>query len=216
MTPRLSTLSLITTTVALIGLAINPPKASAQTTFPLETTYFTEVTLTELSDNLFRADLQGSSPDAPYGLTNFTIENSYAQLNPNTGQFVFDPDPTKFNLEGVPKGILTLSGSGRDKLFGELAGSTTIDFENRVGSGSSTLKIVGGEGRFKGATGVLDVLENDIVTTEGFIQPAFTTSGSFQVPQTVPEPRNTTTILGIGIIGAGLMLRQRRKNSGSA
>ena len=212
MTPRLSALSLITSTIVLAGLGLNSPKANAQN-FPLETTYSTQVNLTDLGNNIFRADLEGTSNDAPYGLTNFSITNSYAKFNPATNEFVFDPNPEVFNLENEPKGQLTLSGDSSDKLFGELAGSTIIDFSNSVGSGSSTLKIVGGEGRFVGATGVLDVLENDIVTSEGAIQPSFTTSGSFQISQTVPEPRNTKTILGIGIIGSGLLVGQRRKKS---
>jgi LPXTG-motif cell wall-anchored protein len=36
-------------------------------------------------------------------------------------------------------------------------------------------------------------------------------TGSFTVPQKVPEAGNTATILGMGIIGTGLLLRQRRK-----
>ncbi|MEO1374544.1 MAG: hypothetical protein AAFW70_09555 [Cyanobacteria bacterium J06635_10] len=215
MTFRFSTLPLITTTVALLSLGINSQKANAQN-FPLETTYSSEVTLTELGNNFFQADVQGSSPDAPYGLTDFEIRNSYAKLNPDIGEFVFDPDPTKLdnrgvNVEGLPKGTLTLSGDGSDKLFGELIGSTTIDFEEGVGSGSSILKIVGGEGRFNGATGILNVSENDIVNPDGSINPRYTTSGSFQVAKTIPEPRNTKTILGMGIIGAGLLLHQRQK-----
>ncbi|MEM9925923.1 MAG: hypothetical protein AAF915_19590 [Cyanobacteria bacterium P01_D01_bin.50] len=215
MTFRLSTLPLITTALALLSLGLNSQKANAHN-FPLETTYSTEVTLTELANNFFRADLEGSSSDAPYGLTDFKVRNSYAKLNPDIGEFVFDPDPTKLdsgdlNVEDLPKATLTLSGNGSDKLFGELSGSTTIDFEKGVGSGSSILKIVGGEGRFNGATGILNVSESDIVNPDGSIEPQFTTSGSFQVAKTIPEPRNTKTILGMGIIGAGLLLHQHRK-----
>jgi LPXTG-motif cell wall-anchored protein len=38
-------------------------------------------------------------------------------------------------------------------------------------------------------------------------------TGSFTVPQKVPETGNTTTLIGMGIIGTGLLLRQRRKTS---
>lgn len=210
---RLSTLPLIATAVALFSSGINPQKANAQN-FPFETTYSTKVTLTELRDNIFKAELEGSSSDAPYGLTDFSITNSYTRQNPVTNEFVFDPDPAKFNLSGLPKATLILSGDGKDKLFGELSGSTTIDFENGVGSGSSTLKIIGGEGIFNGAIGILNVIENDIVNPDGSIEPQFTTFGSFKVVKTVSEPKNTKTILGMGIIGAGLMLRQRRKKIG--
>ncbi|MEB3220427.1 MAG: hypothetical protein VKN72_29925 [Nostocales cyanobacterium 94392] len=37
-------------------------------------------------------------------------------------------------------------------------------------------------------------------------------TGSFTVPQRVPEAGNTTTLVGMGIIGAGLLLHKRQKS----
>lgn len=85
---------------------------------------------------------------------------NYAEFNPDTGVFTFGPDPATFGLEGLPIGTLTLSGNGSDKLFGTVSGSVSVDFENLVGTGSSTITITGGAGRFNRAIGTLDLLEN--------------------------------------------------------
>lgn len=212
MTLRLSTLSLITTAVALVSVGINPQKASAQNTFPFEATYTAEITTTPLGENIFEATDIAVSSDAPYGLTNLFNRN-YARLNPETGVFTYGPDPAIIGLEDLPFGTTTLSGDGSDKLFGTISGSSAIDFENLVGTGSSTITITDGAGRFSGAMGTLDVSETTVVSPnpEDPIDAEFLITGSFTVPETVPEASNTKTILGMGIIGAGLLIRQRRK-----
>ena len=213
MTLSLSTLSLITTAVALVGVGINPQKASAQTTLPFEATYDVQITTTPLGENIFEAADIGVSTDAPYGLTNL-VNTNYARLNPETGVFTYGPDAEAIiDLEELPIGPVTLSGDGSDRLFGTISGSSAIDFENLVGTGSATLTITGGAGRFMGAMGTLDISETAVVSPnpQDPIDAEFLVTGSFTVPQSVPEATNTKTILGMGIIGTSLLLRQRRK-----
>ena len=68
------------------GLAISP--ASAQTTYPFEATYNSEITTTPLQQTdagiVLKTNVTGSSIDAPYGLTNLTI-NNYTSVDPSTG-----------------------------------------------------------------------------------------------------------------------------------
>jgi hypothetical protein len=127
--------------------------------------------------------------------------------------FTYSADPAEFGLEGLPLDTtITLSGTGSDKLFGTNSGSTAVDFENLVGTGSGTITITGGEGKFIGAAGTLDLLENDTLSPDPTapIEAQLTISGSFQA---VPEPSPNTTVIGISAIGAGLLLHSRR-NSG--
>lgn len=199
---------LVPIALTLASFGTGGAKAIAQTTYPFEATYNAQITNKPTSlPNVFQTTVTGESPDAPYGLTNLTI-NNYSTVDFNTGQATYDSDPARFGLEDVPFGTLTLSDSD-DKLFGTNSGTASLE------AGSGTINITGGEGRFVGASGSLDL--SQIITsnpdpsgvTAPIISPA-TISGSFQA---VPEPRSNATIIGIGVLGVGFLLRQHRQRS---
>lgn len=135
---------------------------------------------------------------------------SYAQLDPNTGVTTAGPDATAFGLEGLP--ILTdvFFGSSNDRLFGTSTATLFTDFENLTGSGSGTVTITSGSGRFSGATGTLSISDNYTLSpdpTAPSIGQTFVT-GSIQV---VPEPGTEIgTLIGIGAISTGVLLHRRR------
>lgn len=201
--------------LTLVGFGASVPKAIAQTTYPFETTYDAEIntTLLEQSDAeiILETNVTGESTDAPYGLTNLQIEN-YSSVDPATGVVRYDSDPATFGLEGLPLGTLTLSGNGNDKLFGTNRGTVSGD------TGSGTITLTGGEGRFVGATGTLDLFQtitsspDPTGVTAPIISPA-TISGSFQTSEAVPEPRTDASLVSIGLIGAGFLLRRYRRCS---
>lgn len=87
--------------------------------------------------------------------------------------------------------------------------------ENLVGTGSSTITITGGEGRFSGATGTLNLLENDtfIPDPTAPINARYAISGLIETPQAVPEPKTDATLVGFGAIGAGFLLRRHRHHT---
>lgn len=206
------TLSFISGTLALLGLGLNTTKANAQTTFPFEATYDIEVTLKEIAPQIQEVTVIGESEDAPYGLTNLTSMN-YAFLDSQTGASQSGPDATEFGLQGLPILTDTLFGSGNDKLTGTSSATASLDFENGLGIANGTLTITDGEGRFQNATGTLSISDTYALSpdpTAPLIGEAIV-SGSFTIPQTVPEAENTSTLIGIGIIGTGLLVRQRRK-----
>ena len=63
---------------------------------------------------------------------------------------------------------------------------------------------------FSGATGTLSFSEVDALS----LDPAVPTRASSSVNgslQVVPEPKSDVTLVGMGIIGAGVVLRQRRR-----
>lgn len=81
--------------------------------------------------------------------------------------------------------------------------------ENLVGTGSSTITITGGEGRFIAANGTLNLLENATLSPDPTapIESRLSISGSFQA---VPEPKPNITLVGLSVIGVGFLLRSRR------
>jgi hypothetical protein len=187
-------------------------KVIAQTTYPFEATYNSEITTKETNIPLvLDTTVIGETLDAPYNLTNLIIRN-YSQVDPNTGVATYNSDPATFGLQNVPFGTLTLSGQGNDKLFGTNAGTASLE------SGSGTISITGGEGRFIGATGTLDLFQtitsnpDPTGLTAPIISPA-RISGSFVVSQGVPEPKTDAMLVAIGVIGTGLVLRRHRRSS---
>lgn len=200
--------------LTLLGFAADVPEAIAQTIYPFEAVYNAEITNIPIAPNIFESTDVGKSVDAPYGLTNLT-NLAYAEFDPATSGFRFSSDPAALNLEGLPVGTFSLFGSGSDGVFGNIVGTASLDFENFVGTGSSTITITGGEGRFIGATGILNLLESNTFTPDPTapINSKFTISGSFQTPQAVPEPETNATLIGIGAVSVGFLLSRRNKKA---
>lgn len=216
---RSSTARLVLGVLTLVGFGSNVQSTIAQTQYPFETAYDGETALTPIMANILKITNQGESVNAPYGLTKL-INVSYGEFNPNTSVLTTDSDPGKFGLKDLPLGNLTLFGQGEDEIFGTVNGTATFDFQNLVGRVTNTVTITGGSGRFSGATGTLDLLENNItLTSPDLTAPAKVLpliKGSFQTFQTIPEPNNTTTLIGMGVIGAVFLLRQQRRRAASS
>lgn len=207
-----NSICLVSLVFSLVSVGASTPKAIAQTTYPFEATYNSEITNQVTNIPLvLDTTVIGESPDAPYNLTNLIIRN-YSQVDPNTGVATYNSDPATFGLQNVPFGTLTLFGQGNDKLFGTNAGTASLE------SGSGTISITGGEGRFIGATGTLDLFQtitsnpDPTGLTAPIISPA-RISGSFLVSQGVPEPKTDAMLVAIGVIGTGLVLRRHRRSS---
>lgn len=212
MKPNSLTLSLISGTIALLGLGLNTTKVNAQTHFPFEATYKTQSVFEPIQGNVFKSTVTAESTDAPYGLTKF-VKMNYIQRNDDAGVQTIVADATDLGIEGLPILSDTFFGSGDDKLFATTTGTVTQNFEDFTTSISGTTTIVGGEGNFAGATGTLTLSENTIFDPNATTEPTTTGTaildGSFTVPQKVPEAGNSKTIFGIGMIGAGLLLHKR-------
>lgn len=207
-------LSLVSGTVGLLGLGLDSNSVKAQTTFPFEATYKTESTTREIAPNITEVTVFGESENAPYGLNNLE-SMSYIRLDPDTGVSTFVPDATEFGISDLPSLKDEISGNGNDKLIGTSSGSAITDLENLTVSINGIIDITDGAGRFQGATGILNLSENLQISpdpTVPLIGEALVT-GSFTVPQRVPEPGNTATLIGMGIIGTSLLLHKFQKSS---
>ena len=211
---KLSLLTLSFIPLASLSLGLNVTKANAQITSPFEATYKTQSVFEPIQDDVFKLTATGESTDAPYGLTNF-IRMNYIVRNDNTGVESIVTDATELGIEGLPILTTTFLGSGNDKLFASISGTATRNVEDFTASTVGTATIIGGEGNFQGTIGTLTLLENVTFNPNATTEPNTTGTavlrGSFTVPQAVPEPGSTTTMVVIGIIGASLLLRQRRK-----
>lgn len=209
-------LSFISGTLALLGLGLTTTRVNAQT-FPFEATYKTQSVFEPIQGEVFKSTVTGESTDAPYSLNNYTRTN-YVKRNDDTGVQLIASDATEFGIEGLPVLSDTLFGSSEDKLFATTTATVTQNFEDLTTSISGTTTIVGGEGNFETATGTLTLSQNTIFNPNATTEPTTTgtavLTGSFTVPQTVPEAANTKTILGMGIIGASLLLHKRHYSIG--
>ncbi|ACC81692.1 hypothetical protein [Nostoc punctiforme] len=197
---------------SLVSVGASTAKAIAQTIYPFDVVYDTEVTLTPIpSTDVSTAFVSGFNSDAPYGLNNFLSINNYSRTDPNTGNLLFFQDAAKFGLQGLPIGRDEFFGSGEDKLFGSSSATASFDFINRQLVGFGTITITGGTGRFIGATGIFNFSEIESLDQDptALLKGQAFLNGSFQTPQKTPEPRTNATLLGICVIGIGLMLRRR-------
>jgi hypothetical protein len=211
---RLYSVLLVPGIVAL-SFGLNTTKAFAQTTYPFNAVYDVLLELKPIRDEVSKATLNGTSADAPYGLTNIASE-SYSRLDPVTGITTTGLDAAEFGINGLP--ILTdvFFGSGDNKLFGTSTATAVADLPNLTASASGTFTITGGSGEFTAATGTLQISDTYTLSLDPTapIKGLASVSGSFQTFQKVPEP-NAGIGMVLGICGIGLFLKRQRKQISS-
>lgn len=221
---RSYTLGLFPVAVALVmGLgngkaqAQSAANAQTQTSYEFTATYDTLATI----DPSYRPDLgigrttvTGTSTDAPYGLTDF-ISNTYNQFDPTTNVSTFNANPAAFGLQGEP--ILSdRYYGGSNELFGTASDRAAFDFQQGTVSGGGTITITGGTGIFENASGAITFTQNDRLTSTNLTEPfagRATLNFSVQTAQAVPEPSTNATLVGIGVISTGLLLRRLRRSA---
>jgi hypothetical protein len=212
---------LIPVALTVVGLGSNVQRAAAQTNSDFDVKYntlFTLVPRNDLGQDIFRATITGESADAAFGLTNFE-SNTYGKLveaTATTQKFQFDANPAVFGLKDLPiLGDRYFGGS--NELFGRASDSATVNFQAGTIAGGGTISIIGGTGIFENASGVITFTQEDRLDPTA--PPGTPVKGeavlkfSLQNSQKVPEPTATTTLVGMGVIGAGLLMRQRRVRS---
>ncbi|MBH8566963.1 PEP-CTERM sorting domain-containing protein [Nostoc sp. CENA67] len=210
---------LIPLTLTIVSFGSNIERATAETTktYTFNADYKTLVTIdTSYRPDLdiIRATITGESVEpAPYGL-NFFTSNTYGKLessdNASIIKYTFNSDPTVFGLTDAPL-LYDRYYGGANELFGRASDSAEINFVQETIKGGGTISIFGGTGLFKNATGTISFTEEDKLNlsgspSEGLAKLTFT----LQTPQSVPEPTATTTLIGMGLIGAGLILKRCR------
>lgn len=187
----------------------NATNAQAQTILDFEpTTYDTEVTFSPLGDTpIAIVSVTGVAEEAPFGLTNFETSN-YSQIDLETNEFTFNADPAAFGLEGLPILGDRAFGEGDNEIFGQSSGSAIINLEAGTITGSGTINILGGSGRFTNASGTLFFSEEDILNPDPTASQLgeAVVSSSIVVAEPVPEPSNNLSILGLGLISIGVWL----------
>ena len=210
---RSYTASLVSIALTLVGVGLGATKAQAQTTYPFSGNYDTLINIVPLTEDISQSIELATSTDvpAPYGLTQYE-GTVYALTDPATGEITFDTNPATFGLPDLPVNSIVFKGEGtNNKLFGTTTASAVVDFENRTAQGFGTLNITGGEGIFTNATGILDFSETDILNPDPNV---LSLNGKALITGTievVPEPGTEIgTLIGIGAISTGVLLRRRR------
>ncbi|MBU7586019.1 MAG: hypothetical protein KAF91_24615 [Nostoc sp. TH1S01] len=205
--PRTHSLWLLPIAVTLLNFTSNSTKALANTTYAFSANYDLFSTSTPITQNVSLATLSGESTDAPYGLNTISGLN-YVQVDFATGVLRLNTDPTSFGLQGFPP-VSIVFGSGVNKLFGTDSAVGQIDFTTNTATTSGIFNIIGGEGLFARARGTLNFFEVDTLSSDPSIPNRARVSVTGFI-QTVPEPRTNTTILAMGVIGVGMLLRRHR------
>lgn len=212
---------LLTATLTIISLGSNVQSAKAQDnyndyTFSID--YNTIVTFdpTFRPDlGIIRATIKGeSTKPAPYGL-DFFLSDDYGKLepieNPSINKYTFNSNPSVFGLEGEPAFSDRYYG-GANELFGKASDSAEINFAEGIIKGGGAINVFGGTGLFKNATGTITFTEQDQVNPSGTpSQGLAKLNFILQTPQEVPEPTATTSLIGIGLIGASFVISKRCK-----
>ena len=155
-------------------------------------------------------------------MTNFE-SNTYGKLvesTQTTQKYKFNANPAVFGLENQPTlGDVYFGADNKsaNKLLGTANDMATIDFVNSKVSGGGTITLTGGTGIFEKASGEITFTQQDKLDPTA--PPGAPVKGeavlkfSVQTPKKVPEPTATTSLVGIGVIGAGLMLRRHRNKT---
>ncbi|MTJ46740.1 DUF4114 domain-containing protein [Dolichospermum sp. UHCC 0259] len=120
--------------------------------------YELENTFTQIPDtNIFEVLISGTDDSAGYGLTTIT-GRIYGTIE-NTGKGTFDSDPTKFGLVGFEEGFIALETVDGERIFGSDTANSQINFQTGVVNASGLVTLSGGEGKFEGIVGRLDLSE---------------------------------------------------------
>jgi hypothetical protein len=199
--------------------------AIAQTTKNFDITYNTLFRLQprqDLGEGIFRATITGESSNALYGLTNFE-SNTYGKLvesTETTQKFQFNADPAVFGLKNqnmLGDVYFNADNKSPNKLFGTANDMATINFANNTVMGGGEITLTGGAGIFENASGKITFTQQDQLDPTA--PPGTPVVGEatlkffVQNSQKVPEPTVSTTLVGIGVIGTGLLLRRHRNKN---
>ncbi|GAA6618734.1 hypothetical protein [Scytonema sp. NUACC26] len=213
---------LIPIALTLLSFGSNVQKVTAQTT---ENIYEFSIAYDALAifgpvfneeKNILDVAVLGESiGDAPFGLTNFD-SRTYGQFDDRGTQIFsrFDADPSVFDIEGNLRSDRYFGGS--NELFGRASDSAVIDLVQQTIKGGGIINVTGGTGIFENATGLITFTQEDRLTP-GPTDGPLTSRGvavlnfSIRTPQRVPEPTATSTLVGLGVTGAALLLRQNRR-----
>lgn len=212
---------LIPAALAFGGFGLNVQSASAQATYDtyeFTANYKTSVELQPFlpEQNISRATITGESTDALYGLTKFT-SNTYGKSEPRGAKTFtrFNSDPATFGIQGE---ILrdVYYGDGPNQLFGTANDSAEIDPIAGTIKGGGTITINSGTGIFQNVTGKIDFTEEDALSAPGTPSTGNAIlKFSLKTPRAVPEPTATTALVGMGVTGAGFLLRKHRRKAAS-
>ncbi|MEJ6480101.1 hypothetical protein N0Y54_01710 [Nostoc punctiforme UO1] len=210
--------------LSILSFGLNIKTVSAQFTDNNIYTFSSDYNTSVIIDPNFRPDLgivratiTGESVEpAPYGLNSFT-SNTYGKLepivNPSINKYTFNSDPIVFGLKDEPI-LFDRYYGGANELFGRASDTAEINFAEQTIKGGGTITIFGGTGLFKNATGAISFIEEDKLSPPGTPSKGLAKlTFSLQTAQQVPEPTYTTALIGIGVTGAGLRLKQQRRKA---
>lgn len=126
--------------------------------YKFEADYDLQNTFTLLpNSNVFEVLISGTDPNAAYGFTKIT-GRIYGTID-QTGKGTFNSDPTVFGITDKEQGFVALETANGDRIVGTDIANSQINFQNSKVNASGKVTLTGGEGKFKGAVGTIDLAE---------------------------------------------------------
>jgi ketosteroid isomerase-like protein len=120
----------------------------------------------DLSPDVTIAKILGRDPENRAGLVEMQGW-TYIRRNLQTGEFEASSNPELLGINGRPAGFFVLKGTGADVAYGVESARGHVNADQSVENVGS-ISVVGGIGRYRGATGVISFIERGRFTAAGY------------------------------------------------
>ncbi|BAZ38606.1 hypothetical protein NIES4101_45450 [Calothrix sp. NIES-4101] len=204
----------VSLSVSLLGLGISP--VNAQQIFNLQGDYDFQDVLTLFPDKGYlKGESTGSSQNATLGLDKieflgYAILSEVFPALANGTSYTFKSNPQDYGINDE-NGYVVFFNQAGNKIFGTFSGSDKVNKDNSTAFTEAQLKIIGGEGKFKNASGVGTLFGTVNVNTVTFINTGkYTVDIDFSVPKSIPDSANVSGLVVVAL--AGLALKNKIGN----
>lgn len=189
--------------ISLLGVSLSPVQALESFNLKGDYDFVDTLTLFPEQDYLIGA-AQGSSQNATLGLNQIEFLG-YARLSEvfpaltNSTSYTFNSDPKFYGIDAQP-GKFIFSGQEENKLFGTFVGLDQVNAQASTAFTTAQLTIVGGEGKFKNASGIGTLFGTINVNTSTLINTGkYSVDVNFTVPKSIPNSTNISGLLVVAL-----------------
>ncbi len=201
--------------VSLLGIGLSPVQALESFNLKGDYDFVDTLTLFTEQDYLTGA-ARGSSENATLGLNQINFLG-YARLSEvfpalaNSTSYTFSSDPKFYGIDAQP-GELIFFGQEENKLFATFIGLDKVNSQASTAFTSAQLTIIGGEGKFKNASGVGNLFGTVNVNTSTLVNTGtYSVDINFTVPKSIP---NSTNISGLLLVAfSGIFVKKKVRSA---
>lgn len=117
----------------------------------------------------------------------------------NSTSYTFNSDPKFYSIDAQP-GKFIFFGQEENKLFATFIGSDKVNSQASTAFTSAQLTIIGGEGKFKNASGIGTLFGTINVNSSTLINTGrYSVDVNFTVPKAIPNSTNISGLLVVAL-----------------